>query len=384
MNRRSFWVACFTLSALGLLSVLSQGCKGNLPPLSAMRGPATVTAVSKCVFLLNSCDSLTTMGNFTAGSANATLSISTTGLTQGTGALRVNLTTGGSSNIVNLANFYPGKWPDVAQIVMDVTADPGVVNGAFNQFQWVAQASSVSKWWAPITGVMDITAGTHSVTFNVDWTQGNMLPTDVMSNLVLVWNTGGTGTGNFYIDNIRLISADSNCPPPKPSTCGLVNGFESLTDNGAVTTVVGSPATVFLSTTHVTQGSACLGINLPTGGSNKLIHWTGFTPSNWQTMTQVVMDLDVDPTLIGAGYNQVQAVLEGNNGVTNNYWSPISSLVDVVSGSQSVTFNVDWTQGTMPSNWAVTGFILVWNTGGTGTGNFYVDNLRFRDSPSCP
>jgi hypothetical protein len=96
---------------------------------------------------------------------------------------------------------------------MDLTADASLcTGGTYYQLQMVGQSSSNNKYWAPITIPTGITAGSQSVTFAIDWTQGNMLPADLFSNIVFVWNTDGTGIGNMYFDNVRIYNG-SSCHP---------------------------------------------------------------------------------------------------------------------------------------------------------------------------
>lgn len=384
MVGRSFLRWGLLAAACAVLGFSAQGCKGKLPAQSAMAVPhaaAPTSTPTACPFLFQDCEDLNTgNGAFTPNGAGVALALSPYNVTQGTRSLKVTLSTGGSTNLLNLKNFYPNRWGSVAKIVMDVTVDASLATGSFNQISWVAQSSATSKWWSPMTGNVNLVSGSQSVTFNVDWSLGNILPTDVFDSLVLVWNTGGSGTGNFYIDNLRLLSATGDCLPSEPGTCGLLSGFESPYDNGMVAIPSGTNASLAYGPTYATQGTNALQVTLATGGSAKLIYWSGFFPNKWTDVTKVVMDVNVDPALIGAGYNQLSLVCAG----TGTYWSPMSAYKDVVAGSQSVTFDIDWTQGTFnPVTGTLSGLYVAWNAGGTGTGTFTFDNVRILNGPSC-
>jgi hypothetical protein len=341
---------------------------------------AATPTPAPCAFLFQSCESLD-QGNgvFSKNDASVSVSISPYNVTQGSHSLKINLSTGGGKNLINLIGFYPNRWSNVVKIVMDVTADANLVTGTYNQFSLVGQSYATSKYWSPLTANMSVVAGSQSVTFTLDWSLGNILPTDVVDNLILVWNSNGAGTGNFYVDNIRLLSATGACLPPAPTTCGLVSSFESAFENGTVSSASGN-ASLSYSPLHTTLGNNALQILLGVGGGANLINWSGFFPNRWPDATEIDMDVYVDPALIGSGYNQLQLVAQG----TGSQWNPITSNVDVVAGAQTLIFPINWNMGTMnPLTATVTNLLLVWNTGGTGTGTFSIDNFRLRNSPSC-
>jgi hypothetical protein len=381
MNGRNCKYLALAVMAMASFLVLNQGCKGKLPVASAMAGPkAAVPTPTPCVFLLNDCESLSSgNGVFTGTGTGVAVAISPYNATQGSHSLKVTLSTGGYNNMLTFTGFYPNRWTNVSKIVMDVTADATLVTGSYNQFSLVGQSAASAKWWSPLTSNVSVVAGSQSITFTLDWTLGNILPTEVIDDVVLVWNTGGSGTGNFYIDNIRLISTSSECIPPEPTTCGLMSSFETPYDNGTVASDASSYS-ISYSPNHATQGVNALQSTLLTGGGSHLFYWSGFFPNRWPDVAQVVMDVYVDPNLIGSGYNQLSLVATG----TGTYWNLITANVGVVAGAQSVTFNVDWSLGTMnPATATVTGLYLLWNTGGTGTGVFSIDNVRLLNGPSC-
>ena len=342
---------------------------------------AATPTPAPCAFLFQSCESLD-QGNgvFSKNDASVSVSISPYNVTQGSHSLKINLSTGGSKNLINIVGFYPNRLPNVVKIVMDVTADANLVTGTYNQFSLVGQSYANSKYWSPLTANVSVVAGSQSITFTLDWSLGNILPTDVIDNIVMVWNSNGAGTGNFYVDNIRLLSATGDCLPPAPTTCGLFCGFDSPFENGTVASA-NPKVSVAYSSDHATQGLQALQLTLSPGGSANLVKWSGFFPNRWPDAMEIVADVYVDPGVIGTGYNQIQLVLDGTGG---NGWSPITGNVDVVAGAQTLTFPLNWSLGTMnPATATVTALYFVWNTGGTGTGTITVDNVRIRNSVSC-
>lgn len=336
---------------------------------------------SDCAFLLQNCESLDQgNGTFSSGDVGV-VSISPYNHTQGTHSLKVNISTGGSGNIAYFSGFYPNRWANVSTIIMDVTADAALVTGNTNQFELVGQsyAGSNPKWWSPLTAYVNVVGGSQSVTFALNLGLGNILPTDVIDNIVLVWNTNGAGTGNFYIDNIRLLSPPNHCIPDPPTTCGVVSGFETAYDNGTVASIA-SNISLSYSPLHATQGTNALQVALNTGGGANLFKWSGLFPNKWSDAASIMVDAYVDPSVIGTGFNQLYWVVEG----TGTSWSIITSTQDVVAGAQTLTFPIDWTLGTFNhTTGTVTGLYLVWNAGGTGTGTITVDNFRLLNSATC-
>jgi hypothetical protein len=92
------------------------------------------------------------------------------------------------------------------------------------------------------------------------------------------------------------------------------------------------------------------------------------------------MDVYVDPSLVTGTYHQLRIV---ESSAADNYWSPMTVNVDVVAGAQSVTFNVDWTQGSLTAASTLSNLIFVWNTDSTTTGSFYFDNIRLKNGAGC-
>jgi hypothetical protein len=260
---------------------------------------------------------------------------------------------------------------------MDIYVDSSLVSGSYNQLSLV-ENSAAGGYWSSITDNADIVAGQQSVTFNIDWALGSVTGTTPMGKLLLVWNTNGTGTGNLSIDNIRLVGTTTACPPTVPSTCGLIENFESATENGSWAAVAN--CTLSYTTSHATLGSKALQADVTTGGGANLLAWTSFSPTTWTSVTQVIMDIYADSSLVSGSYNQLSLV---ENSAAGGYWSSITDNADIVAGQQSVTFNIDWALGSVTGTTPMGKLLLVWNTNGTGTGNLSIDNVRLKSGASC-
>jgi hypothetical protein len=330
---------------------------------------------------MDSFESPTENGTWDANTTNhISVGYSTSNATLGSHSLQVGVTVAGGCNMTNWYNFDPARWTNVTKVVMDLTADASLcTGGTYYQLQMVGQSSSNGKYWAPITVPTSITAGSQSVTFAIDWTQGNMTPADLISNIVFVWNTDGTGTGNMYFDNVRLVGTTTACPP---TTCGLMDSFESPTENGTWDANTTNHISVSYSTSNATLGSHSLQVAVTVAGGCNMANWYNFVPARWLGATQVVMDLTADASLCTGGtYYQLQMV--GQSSSNNKYWAPITIPTGITAGSQSVTFAIDWTQGNMLPADLFSNIVFVWNTDGTGIGNMYFDNVRIYNGSSC-
>ncbi len=89
---------------------------------------------------------------------------------------------------------------------------------------------------------------------------------------------------------------------------------------------------VFLShsftVTSATQGTLALDINLTTAGANNLVNWSNFVPARRANVTQVIIDLTADPSLITGGtYYQLQLVAQSST--ADKYYAPITVPVNV-------------------------------------------------------
>ncbi len=200
----------------------------NKPPILTVTPPVPFTPTvpaGACTQLANSFETFTGTNPYTTengslapDSNNPTLSQTTTGATDGSNALDIDITNnGGWNQLVDWSGFAQSDFTNVTQILMDVTVDSSLIQtgaGAYNQLALVANPST----WTPITGNIDITTGLQTVVFTVSGAPAQV------NDLLLIFNTGGSGTGNIYVDNVRFVY--SVCPPtPTPTPNIPANGL---------------------------------------------------------------------------------------------------------------------------------------------------------------
>jgi len=216
---------------------------------------------------------------------------------------------------------------------------------------------------------------------------------------------GGPGC----VDKTAPVSAFVVNPCPTPI---LFMGFEDLSTNiapgngmtyyvsstgvilnnpGTGTIPTAYTATLSLSHYYVTQGQYSLDVNVnscPSNGYNQnILQLTGISPSVWSNITQLILDVTVDPSVVaGASYSEFTLIGSNN---TTAYFSPISTNTPpLVAGSQSVTWNIAFapTVGTIQPTDSLYELYFVHNRSspgpGQGIGNIYVDNIRLIQN--CP
>lgn len=175
-------------------------------------------------------------------------------------------------------------------------------------------------------------------------------------------------------------------PTPTATVCFLLlNGAETLTENG---TWSGTNATRAISTTDATQGTHSLQVSITTGNTwnDQMFNLSGFTPTNWSTVTQIKMDINVSPSLVtGQGWTQLE--VRADSAPVSAYYQPISSDTPTLVAGQNndVTFNINWGAGTLTPSSVITALTFIYNSGpSTVLGTFYVDNIRLVLGCSTP
>ena len=196
--------------------------------------------------------------------------------------------------------------------------------------------------------------------------------------------------GQGCVDKTAPVSAFVVNPCPTPI---MFNSCDSLTANGSWNVLSGIvfTSTLALSHSYVTQGQYSLGVSInacPANGYNQnMLQMTGFSPSVWSNITQLILDVTVDPSVVaGASYSEFTLIGSNN---TTAYFSPISTNTPpLVAGSQSVTWNIAFapTVGTIQPTDSLYELYFVHNRSspgpGQGIGNIYVDNIRLIQN--CP
>jgi GH18 family chitinase len=185
-------------------------------------------------------------------------------------------------------------------------------------------------------------------------------------------------------DTATPTMTDSFTPSPTP-VCGLLlNGAESLGENGtwsgtsAVRSIVSAgsaPAGA------VTQGSNGLYVNITVsaGWNDQMANLAGFAPSVWTGYIQLAMDVNVAASVVaGAGYSQLLLRADCATCGAGLWYQPISAdQPNLVAGQQTVTWALDFSAGTLPAGAAISNLTLIYNNNAsTATGAIYVDNVR--------
>lgn len=346
-------------------------------PSNTMTNSATNTPTNSpsntpsagCTYLLNDAELLSGNGGWSNQSPAGSVALTTSNATQGTNAIDVNITTGtGWNKFAVLTGFAPNDFTNVTQVIVDINADATLISGdgGWHQMQLQANAGAINlNSTSP-----GLVAGANSVTFNITST-GTPL-----TDIEIIYQSGGSPIGHMYVDNLRVVYSGA-CPPTPtmtpPGGCTLLlNDMENISYNGNWTNPQG---TVALTASNATQGSFALDANITTGiGWCKFAILDTFTPTDFSTATKLIVDIYADATLISGdgGWHQMQ--LQANTGGINL----ASNSPGLVAGANSVTYLITAT-GT-----AITDLEFIYQSGGTPTGNMYVDNLRVVYSGACP
>jgi len=191
-------------------------------------------------------------------------------------------------------------------------------------------------------------------------------------------STGTLPTATFTRTPSRTPTATSTftrtLSPTPTVVCPIAfNPCDTPTDNG---TWSGSYATRSFVATHVTEGSACMRVNVTTASdwNTEMMNLTGFTPQVWSDVTAVILDVYVDASLISTGSTYHQLTLLADSAAVGQ--QPLSNYPTINAGANTVTLNVTFAGASFGSSTPLTKLWFVFNTDSTGTGSLYVDNLR--------
>ncbi len=219
---------------LGILGSAGLGCKSSLPPTSTMvltpcptpilfAGFEDLTSYKSLsngvsYYVSNSGITFNDPGSSSAPFAyTATLTQSKFYPTQGQYSLDININTAVAynQNILILTFANPIVWNNITALTMDLTVDPSVVAGAsYGYFQFVADSDAANLYFRSITNSNpSLSAGTQTITWNINYSAGPLVPTDTINKLTFIYNrstpSAGQGIGNIFIDNLQL---HQNCP----------------------------------------------------------------------------------------------------------------------------------------------------------------------------
>ncbi len=178
---------------------------------SATPSPSPTPAPG-CPVLFNDCESPAENGAWSG--TGATRAVTALHATLGTNSLRVNITAnpgGWYDQIANLSGFNPNAWSDVTDVVLDIYADASLSTGStYHQLALFADTSGKS-YQSLVSALPSVNSGSNTVTLHLNFGAGSILPADTLTTLYFIYNSDTTvGTGNFYIDDIRLVR--SPCP----------------------------------------------------------------------------------------------------------------------------------------------------------------------------
>jgi len=164
----------------------------------------------------------------------------------------------------------------------------------------------------------------------------------------------------------------------------LVNGFETLTDNGTWAGANASRSIIDSSTAPVgsiTQGTHCMEVNISTGSTwnQDILNWTGFAPFYWDAYTQLQADVYVDGNLVtgnGATYAQLQLKADSSTQGVYSRVDIASNHPDLVAGAQTVTWTLSYAAGSILPGSPLTTLYFTLGSDAANTGHIYIDNLR--------
>ena len=167
------------------------------------------------------------------GSQVSTISTSTTGVVTGSTSIDINVTgaTSGFQVVAILGSFLPTNWTNATQLVMDVTADAALTTSCGGWCQITAQGTVNGNDGSSLTSSSpSISTTTQSVTLALS---GITAPANV-TRLMIIVNSQNPGTGNLYLNNIRLLFGGGVCPPG-PAAAVTTWNFDDDTQDGWVT-----------------------------------------------------------------------------------------------------------------------------------------------------
>ncbi len=212
------------LAALGLLSLLFlyQGCTTKIPTLSAMKSyPSSCQPLLLNAF--ESLDNLSSSNPSGSSTITANLTLSPLHVTQGVSSLDIDIYNPplASPGVVynwndqilydTLTPPQPTTWANFTQAIADVYIDPSVIAGAtYHSLNLYAKASS-GNYQSLCSNQPSITSGQQSITWVIDSIPSGATLTVIF--LILNANTTN-GSGNIYLDNLRLVYKE--CPTPTP------------------------------------------------------------------------------------------------------------------------------------------------------------------------
>ncbi|MBN2755044.1 MAG: glycoside hydrolase family 9 protein [Candidatus Goldbacteria bacterium] len=188
--------------------------------------PTFTATFTPDVNLFNTCDILTYNGIWSGANSDITLnSTNVSAITQGSGAVQINVTTtaGWQDGAAMLSGFSPGLWSNVVELRMDIYVEPGSApwgdTDAWHSLALYADAPAASpapKWYRRIAADSNLTEGMNNVVFVIDFSLDTeadpILSSDVLDNLRFVISSENGGTGTIYFDNMVIVTSGTGAP----------------------------------------------------------------------------------------------------------------------------------------------------------------------------
>ncbi len=332
---------------------------------------ATSTTVSSGCTLLYDCQALVENNYSWAAGANAAISTSSTWHTYGTQSIDCNVTTGNTwCKIANINSFFPISTTGMTQIIADVDVDASMVTGNGGYDQLVLQTNAGNTL---ATAAIGLAAGAQSVTFTVS---GSVAAS--INDYEFIYQSGGTPTGNIYLDNIQVVFTGA-CPTPVPDT--YIQGWNF--EGNSLTDTVG---------TWVTIGGADLGMNLLVTQPGDLSSYCADVTANFTAANQTAGMIMVPGTAIdGSSFTGIRASFWIDSSCApGQYPSGEIQLGDGTNYPSSPWTNLTlggWTTITYPvSSWGtfttsninmVKVFVNLGGASAFGSGHVKFDNIEF-------
>jgi mannan endo-1,4-beta-mannosidase len=274
--------ATYTFTPTGTLPTSTSTATRTSTPTTT----STPTATVVCASLFNGCESMTENGTWNGTNASQTLS--TTDVTQGNHSLQVNVTTANNWNIqiMNLSGFTPNVWSGVAQVVMDVYVSSSLISSGSTWHQLTLLADSAAIGQQPIADSPNINVGANTVTFNISFAGAGFPSTTALTQLYFVYNTDSTGTGSFYVDNIRLIQNCGGTSTATPLVTSTFTPTRTLTRTpSASPTKTSTSSSTPTATSTLTLTRTDTSTATATGTATLASITNTFTPSVTSTLT---------------------------------------------------------------------------------------------------
>lgn len=178
-------------------------------------------------------------------------------------------------------------------------------------------------------------------------------------------------------DSPTMTATSTHTSTPTPACTYTLNNCDSLSTNGNWASPSGN-STITLSALNDTDGgTGSIDINVTTGsGFNKVASLNNFYPNDLSYAIQIIADVTADASVTTGAGGWCQLHLQADSNAASKYGVEFSDYPNLVGGQQSVTFNVSYANGSIPSGNPISTIYFVLNEQNPTTGNIYIDNIR--------